>query len=54
MPARTPAELKPTADEPHKPALMSIKDSCRYMGNPSRANFYANILPQLESIHIGK
>jgi hypothetical protein len=37
-----------------KPALASIKESCRYMGNVSRAKFYADILPLLESIYFGK
>ena len=53
MPAQTPADLKP-GDEAQGQALMSIKDSCRYLGSTSRANFYANILPLLESVHIGK
>ena len=41
------------AAEPLKPALASIRDSCKYMGNVSRAKFYSDILPLLETIHIG-
>jgi hypothetical protein len=37
-----------------KPALMSINDACRYLGGISRAKFYADILPRLESVHIDK
>jgi hypothetical protein len=36
-----------------KPALASIPDACKYMGDLSRAKFYADVLPQLETIHIG-
>ena len=36
-----------------KPALTSIPDACKYMGDLSRAKFYADVLPQLETIHIG-
>ena len=37
-----------------KPALASIPSACKYLGNPSRAKFYADILPQLETVHIGR
>lgn len=37
-----------------KPALISIPDACRYLGGVSRAKLYADLLPQLETVHIGK
>jgi hypothetical protein len=37
-----------------KPALASIPNSCKYMGDVSRAKFYADILPLLETVHFGK
>ena len=37
-----------------KPALASINESCRYLGGISRAKFYADVLPFLDSVHIGK
>ena len=39
--------------EPLKPALASIPDACKYMGDVSRAKFYSNVLPLLETVHIG-
>ena len=36
-----------------KPALASIKASCEYMGGVSRAKFYADILPKLETVKLG-
>jgi hypothetical protein len=39
--------------QPLKPALASIRDSCKYMGDVSRAKFYADILPLLETVHFG-
>jgi hypothetical protein len=39
--------------EPLKPALASIPDACKYMGNLSRAKFYSDVLPLLEAVHIG-
>lgn len=36
-----------------RPALASIPDACKYMGNVSRSKFYADILPQLETVHVG-
>jgi hypothetical protein len=39
--------------EPLKPALASIPDACKYMGNVSRAKFYSDVLPLLETVHIG-
>ncbi len=38
---------------PLKPALASIKASCDYMGGVSRAKFYADILPLLETVKLG-
>ena len=39
--------------EPLKPALASIPNSCKYLGGISRAKFYADILPMLETVHYG-
>jgi hypothetical protein len=39
---------------PLKPALASIPNACNYMGGVSRAKFYADILPLLETVHFGK
>jgi hypothetical protein len=36
-----------------RPALASIPDACRYVGGVSRAKFYSDILPLLETVHIG-
>jgi hypothetical protein len=36
-----------------KPALASIPDACKYLGDVSRAKFYADILPLLETVHLG-
>lgn len=36
-----------------KPALASIKAACEYMGGISRAKFYADILPHLETVKLG-
>jgi hypothetical protein len=36
-----------------KPALASIAASCEYMGGVSRAKFYADILPLLETVKLG-
>jgi hypothetical protein len=41
-------------DNSLKPALASINDACRYMGGISRAKFYADVLPALESVRLGK
>jgi hypothetical protein len=38
---------------PLKPALASIKASCNYMGGVSRAKFYADLLPLLETVKLG-
>jgi hypothetical protein len=40
--------------EPLKPALASIQDSCAYMGGVGRAKFYADILPKLETVKLGR
>ena len=37
-----------------KPALASIPNARAYMGDLSRAKFYADILPQLETVHLGR
>jgi hypothetical protein len=37
-----------------KPALASIPNALSYMGDLSRAKFYADILPQLETVHLGR
>ena len=39
--------------EPLKPALASIPDACKYMGDVSRAKFYSDVLPLLQTVHIG-
>jgi hypothetical protein len=36
-----------------KPALASIKAACEYMGGVSRAKFYADLLPLLETVKFG-
>ena len=36
-----------------KPALASIRDACTYLGSVSRAKFYADILPKLDTVHLG-
>jgi hypothetical protein len=46
-------DKKALAATPLKPALASIRDSCEYMGKVSRAKFYADVLPELDTIHIG-
>jgi hypothetical protein len=38
---------------PPKPALASIKAACEYLGGVSRAKFYADILPLLETVKLG-
>jgi hypothetical protein len=38
--------------EPLRRALASIRDSCSYMG-VSRSKFYSDILPKLETVHLG-
>lgn len=37
-----------------KPALISINDGCKYLGGISRAKFYSDILPQVESVLLDK
>jgi hypothetical protein len=36
-----------------KPALAGITDSCKYLGGVSRAKFYSDLLPLLETVHFG-
>jgi hypothetical protein len=43
----------PQAAAQLKPALASITESCRYLGGVSRSKFYADILPQLETVKLG-
>jgi hypothetical protein len=38
---------------PLRPALASIPIACNYMGGISRAKFYSDVLPLLETVHIG-
>lgn len=35
---------------PLQSALISIEDACRFLGGVSRSNFYAKILPQLDTL----
>jgi hypothetical protein len=44
----TVANIVPVA--PLKPALASINDSCKYVGGVSRATFYKDFLPLLETV----
>ena len=39
--------------EPLKPARDSFRESCKFMGGVSRAKFYSDILPKLETVHLG-
>ena len=36
-----------------KPAIVSIPDACKYMGGVSRAKFYLDVLPSLETVYLG-
>jgi hypothetical protein len=38
---------------PLQPALASIENARRYLGDPSRAKFYADILPELDIVKFG-
>jgi hypothetical protein len=44
---------EPPPIERLKPALASIKAACDYMGGISRAKFYADVLPLLETVKFG-
>src|SRR5215469_16844895 len=46
-------ELSHEPVTPLKPALASIKAACDYMGGVSRAKFYADLLPLLETVKLG-
>jgi hypothetical protein len=46
-------DTEPLTTAPLKPALASIRDACRYLGGISRAKFYSDILPELDTIHLG-
>jgi hypothetical protein len=39
---------------PLKPALISIRDACFYLGGMSRSKFYNDVLPLLDTLKIGK
>lgn len=39
---------------PLKPALISIRDACLYMGGMSRSKFYSDVLPLLDTLKVGK
>jgi len=39
---------------PLRPVLISIHDACLYMGGMSRSKFYADVLPLLDTVKIGK
>ena len=39
---------------PLKPALISIRDACFYMGGMSRSKFYNHVLPFLDTVKIGR
>jgi hypothetical protein len=39
---------------PLKPALISIRDACFYMGGMSRSKFYNDVLPLCATVKIGK
>jgi hypothetical protein len=45
--------IKILVAEPLRPALTSIPGACKYMGDISRAKFYSDILPKLETVHLG-
>jgi hypothetical protein len=51
--ANTKAASRICPAAPLKPALASIPDACKYMGDVSRAKFYSYVLPLLETVHIG-
>jgi hypothetical protein len=51
--AAAACEPPQTLVAPLKPALASIEVSCGYMGGVSRAKFYADILPLLETVKLG-
>ena len=36
-----------------KPALASVADACAYLGGISRAKFYLDVLPKLDTIKLG-
>jgi hypothetical protein len=38
---------------PLRPALASIRGACQYLGDPSRAKFYADLLPLLDVVKFG-
>jgi hypothetical protein len=46
-------ETTVAAVDPLRPALASIRAACSYLGEPSRAKFYADILPHLDIVKFG-
>jgi hypothetical protein len=46
-------ESRTCTTEPLRPALASVDNSCVYLGGVSRSKLYADILPLLETVHIG-
>ena len=36
-----------------RPALVDIPSACQYLGDPSRAKFYADLLPDLDVVKLG-
>lgn len=47
------AGMTVAAVDPLRPAIVAISASCRYLGDVSRAKFYADILPQLDVVKFG-
>jgi hypothetical protein len=37
-----------------KPALLSVRDAMRYLGGIPRTTLYVSLMPQLETVKIGK
>lgn len=50
---RQPEALPSIAVASLRPALASIPGACRYLGDPSRAKFYADLLPELDVVKLG-
>jgi hypothetical protein len=53
LPRGKGAALVHVAVAPVKPALASIPSALAYLGDPSRAKFYADLLPQLDIVKFG-
>jgi hypothetical protein len=52
-PRGKPADPAITNVAPLRPALVDITGAIAYLGGPSRAKFYADLLPRLEIIKFG-